>query len=122
MRRRNVELEQVAVSSSPVVKAFKTIGHELFHQPFHLFWEEKCKKLLQNGPFSAGIVDSMVYSLKEALPELLNMTEFNLSDERDSGHPESGEQIVRYMLRRFYKERGAFTFGEFLEKIFGYKC
>ncbi|MBU1111047.1 hypothetical protein KKB83_05540 [Patescibacteria group bacterium] len=108
-----------AVSFNPVPKAFKTIGHELFHQPFHLFWEEKCKKLLQKGTFSAGMVDSMVYSLKEALPELLNMPEFNLSDIRDVGHPEPGEQIVRYMLRRFYKVRGVFTFKEFLERTFG---
>ncbi len=86
----------------------KIIGHELFHQPFHLYWEEKCKKIFP---------DLVTRSLKEALPELLNTPEFKLSDVKDEGHPEPGEQFIRHLIRKYYKTNGLFKFKEFLESI-----
>ena len=86
----------------------KIIGHELFHQPFHLYWEEKCKKIFP---------DLVIRSLKEALPELLNTPEFKLSEVKDEGHPEPGEQFIRHLIRKYYQTHEPFKFEEFLESI-----
>ena len=37
-----------AVPFNSVEKQLKTIGHELFHQPFHLYWQEKCEEIFKN--------------------------------------------------------------------------
>lgn len=98
-----------AVPFNSVEKQLKTVGHELFHQPFHLYWQEKCKEI-----FKKNLV---VRSLKEALPELLNTSEFRLSNIPDEGHPEPGEQFIRHLIRKYYKAHGPFKFQEFIESI-----
>ena len=96
------------VAFTSVETQLKIIGHELFHQPFHLYWQEKCKKIFP---------DLVIRSLKEALPELLNTPEFKLSDVKDEGHPEPGEQFIRHLIRKYYKTHGPFKFEEFLKSI-----
>lgn len=99
-----------AVSFNKVEKMLKTIGHELFHQPFHLFWEATCRKML----VGSSDADANIQALKEALPELLNTPEFKLSDVEDKGHDDPREQDARKLIKTYYKENGLFTFGEFL--------
>ena len=107
-----------AVSFNPVSKQLKNIGHELFHQPFHLFWQKKCEEIFKNIVNPEWAKENLVArDLKEALPELLNTKEFNLSEEPDNGHPESGEQFFRHLIRKYYRDHGPFTFEEFLKSI-----
>lgn len=107
-----------AVSFNPVAKQLKTIGHELFHQPFHLFWQRKCEKIFRDVYNPEGVEDILVVrDLKEALPELLNTPEFKLSDVIDKGHPEPGEQLFRHLIRKYYQDHGPFTFKEFLKNF-----
>jgi len=96
------------VDFTSIETQLKIIGHELFHQPFHLYWEEECKKIFPN---------LAIRPLKEALPELLNTPEFKLSEVKDDGHPEPGEQFIRHLIRKYYKAHGPFKFKEFLEFI-----
>jgi len=107
-----------AVSFNPVARELSTIGHELFHQPFHLFWQDKCEKIFEKvrSPKNAN-KNLVVSSLKEALPELQNTPEFRLSDAPDRGHSEPGEQFIRHLIRKYYREHGPFTFEEFLNSI-----
>lgn len=106
------------VHFTSVETQLKIIGHELFHQPFHLFWQEKCEEIFKDvkNPKGAGR-NLVVRSLKEALPELLNTPEFKLSDAKDEGHPEPGEQFVRHLICNYYKAYGPFTFKEFLDFV-----
>ena len=107
-----------AIPFNSVEKQLKTIGHELFHQPFHLYWQEKCEEIFKDvkNPKKAK-KNLVVESLKEALPELLNTPEFKLSDVKDKGHPEPGEQFIRHLIRKYYKEHGPFKFQEFMDLI-----
>ena len=101
-----------------VEKQLKTIGHELFHQPFHLYWQKKCEEIFKDvkNPKKAK-KNLVVRSLKEALPELLNTPEFKISDVKDEGHPEPGEQFIRHLIRKYYKTHGPFKFEDFLKFI-----
>ncbi len=90
-------------------KQLNTIGHELFHQPFHLYWEDKCLEKLKD--------EQLVHNLKEALAELLNTPEFNISKEIDIGWDNPGEQQIRNLIKEYYQENGAFTFQEFWEEM-----
>ena len=83
-----------AIPFGPVEKQLKTIGHELFHQPFHLYWQVRCEGIFKNvkNPKKAK-KNLVVRSLKEALPELLNAPEFKLSNVKDEGHPEPGGAV-----------------------------
>lgn len=44
----SIEEKWFALSFNPVSEQLTAIGHELFHQPFHLFWEEKCKDIFRS--------------------------------------------------------------------------
>ena len=107
-----------AVPFNSVEKQLKTIGHELFHQPFHLYWQEKCGKIFASvkNPKNAK-KNLVVESLKEALPGLLNTPEFKLSEVKDEGHPEPGEQFIRHLIRKYYQAHNSFKFEEFIESI-----
>ena len=99
-------------------KQLKTIGHELFHQPFHLYWQKKCEGVFKEVKNPRDAKENLVVrSLKEALPELLNTPEFKISDVVDDGHPEPCEQLLRYAIRKHYANYGPFTFEEFLKVI-----
>ena len=107
-----------AMSFNPVEKELKTIGHELFHQPFHLYWQEKCEEIFADVRNPKGAKENLVVrALKEALPELLNTPKFKLSEVKDEGHPEPGEQFIRHLIRKYYQAHGPFKFEEFLESI-----
>jgi len=87
----------------------KTIGHELFHQPFHLHWEEECLEIFED--------EEIVHCLKEALPELLNTPKFNLSKEKDIGWGDPCEKFIRHLIRKYYEKKGPFKFADFLKFI-----
>lgn len=95
--------------NKPLSSQLNTIGHELFHQPFHLHWEEKCLKIFKD--------EKIVRCLKEALPELLNTSEFNLSEEQDIGWGNPCEKFIRHLIQKYYKENGLFRFEDFLNSI-----
>lgn len=90
-------------------KQLNTIGHELFHQPFHLYWENECMEIFKN--------EEVVHNLKEALAEMLNSPEFNLSEEKDVGWDEPCEQFIRQLIRNYYQKKGFFTFKDFLNYL-----
>jgi len=106
------------VNLTSIETQLKIIGHELFHQPFHLYWEKKCEEIFANVRNPKGAKENLVVrALKEALPELLNTPEFKLSEVKDEGHPEPGEQFIRHLIRKYYQTHGPFKFKEFLESI-----
>jgi hypothetical protein len=86
-----------------------TIGHELFHQLFHLYWEDQCLEIFKDN--------QIVHCLKEALAEMLNTPKFNLSKEKDIGWNKPGEQFIRHLIRNYYQKNGFFTFEDFLNLI-----
>jgi len=99
-------------------KQLQIIGHELFHQPFHLYWQDKCEGIFANVRNPKNAKENLVVKgLKEALPELLNTPDFKLSNCKDRGHAEPCEQFFRHLIRKYYKNNGYFKFEQFLQEI-----
>lgn len=106
------------VSFNPIERQLQNVGHEIFHQPFHTCWQKKCEEIFSGVKNPRGAGENLVVrSLKEALPELLNTPEFKISDVKDEGHPEPGEQFIRHLIRKYYKAHGPFIFKEFLSTL-----
>jgi len=93
----------------PLSDQLLTIGHELFHQPFHFHWEEKCLEIFQD--------EQVVHCLKESLTELLNTPKFNLTDEIDPGWGDPCEEFIRHLIKKYHRENGPFKFKAFLQWI-----
>lgn len=109
------ELDWFAIPASNIKQQLYLIVHESMHLAFHKNWEKYCLKLFESTKNPAVLS----YSLKEALSELTNtlmFREFKGEGVTDKGKNDSGEQLLRLQLRKFYQQKGEFTFEEFVDE------
>ncbi len=109
------ELDWFAIPDQDVNQQLTLIVHESMHLAFHQNWEAKCMEIFKSTKNPQGLV----YSLKEALPELTStkFREFKGEGVFDKGKNDSGEQLLRLMLRNYYRKHKIFKFEDFLDEF-----